>query len=102
MTAPAPFSRLTATASSSGIQPSKAWTPQVVGRPATLKDSLTVIGTPSSGARSPRFSCGVGLAGGGEGAVEVAHHHGVDRGVQRLDPGDRRLGELDRAHLSDR
>jgi hypothetical protein len=30
--------------------------PQVVGRPATLKDSLMVIGTPSSGRRSPRPS----------------------------------------------
>ena len=56
ITAPAAFSRWTATASSVGRQSLKAGMPQVVGRPATLNDSFTVIGRPSSGRRSPRAS----------------------------------------------
>ena len=54
ITAPAPLSLATATASVGAIQFLKAGEPQVVGRPATLNDSLTVIGTPSRGRRSPR------------------------------------------------
>ena len=56
ITAPAAFSRSTTTASSVGCQPLKAGMPQVVGRPATLYASFTVIGRPSSGLRSPRAS----------------------------------------------
>ena len=56
ITAPAAFSRATTTASSVGRQSLKAGMPQVVGRPATLNDSFTVIGRPSSGLRSPRAS----------------------------------------------
>ncbi len=39
----------------------------------------------------------VDLAGLGARAVEVAHDHRVDRPVQRLDPGDRGVGQLQRA-----
>ena len=56
ITAPAAFSRWTGTASSVGRQSLKAGMPQVVGSPATLNDSFTVIGRPSNGRRSPRAS----------------------------------------------
>src|ERR1044072_9188360 len=56
ITAPAAFSRWTGTAFSVGHQSLKAGMPQVVGRPATLNDSFTVIGRPSNGRRSPRAS----------------------------------------------
>ncbi len=45
---------------------------------------------------------GVGLRGGGERPVEVAHHHGVDRRVHRLDPLDRRPRQIGGAHLARR
>jgi hypothetical protein len=54
MIAPAAFSRCTARASASGRQSLNFGSPQVVGRPATLNGSLTVIGKPSSGRCSPR------------------------------------------------
>jgi hypothetical protein len=53
MIAPAALSRATATASSFGRQYWNIGMPQVIGRPATLNDSFTVIGMPSNGRRSP-------------------------------------------------
>ena len=56
-TAPAFLSRCTAKASAVGMLWRYASWPQVVGRPATLNDSFTVIGTPCSGPQSsPRAS----------------------------------------------
>src|SRR5580700_6739062 len=55
MMAPAVFNRRTAIASFSAVAPVPG-VPQVVGRPATLNDSLTVMGTPSKARRSPRAS----------------------------------------------
>src|ERR1700680_1400131 len=55
-TAPADLSLVTATASSVTGMRSVPGMPQVVGRPATLAHSLTVIGTPRGGPRSPRAS----------------------------------------------
>ena len=88
ITAPAAFSRWTGTASSVGRQSLKAGMPQVVGRPATLNDSFTVIGRPSNGRRSPRAS-GPGRQRSRLACpVEVTHHHGVDGFVERLDARD--------------
>ena len=58
----------------------------MVGRPATLKLSLMVIGTPNSGAlRSLLLVEGAGTRAG---AVEVAHHDGVDARIEAFDAGD--------------
>ena len=57
----------------------------LVGRPATLKFSLTVIGRPRSGWRQRHVSGSGGLPR----PVEIAYDDGVDLGVDRLDPGDR-------------
>jgi hypothetical protein len=43
---------------------------------------------------------GVGSLGGLAGAVEVAHHDGVDFLIERLDAGDDVIGELDRGNFS--
>src|SRR5215213_11842976 len=51
MIAPAARSRSTTVASQSEIAPRQAGLPHVVGRPATWKLSLIVIGTPSNGPR---------------------------------------------------
>jgi hypothetical protein len=56
MTPPASFTRTIASASCFGTKFLYAGKPQVVGRPATLKDSLAVRGMPSSGLVSPRVS----------------------------------------------
>src|ERR687896_2662577 len=53
MIAPAAFSRSTMNASS-GVLPASAQEPAVVGIPVVLMLSLTMIGIPSSGRRSPR------------------------------------------------
>jgi hypothetical protein len=53
-TAPAALSRCTVSASASGRQSRNFGLPQVVGRPATLNCSFTVIGRPRRGRRSPR------------------------------------------------
>src|SRR5438045_9327122 len=50
--APAPFSRCTMNASA-GVLPASAQEPAVVGIPVVSMLSLTMIGTPSSGRRSP-------------------------------------------------
>ena len=55
ITAPDALSRLTTSESRVAMFSLKAGSPQVVGRPARSKDSLTVIGRPSSGpSTSPR------------------------------------------------
>jgi hypothetical protein len=54
--APDALSLSTVTASAAGRQSFACGRPQVVGRPATSKDSFTVIGRPSSDRRSPRAS----------------------------------------------
>ena len=56
----------------------KGGRPQVVGRPATLKDSLTVIGRPSSGSRSPRARGSIGVCRRCAGPLEVADEDGVE------------------------
>ena len=53
MTAPAFFRRCTTRASAAGYQRQNCGSPQLVGMPTTLNCSLTVIGKPSSGRRSP-------------------------------------------------
>ena len=99
MIAPAALSRCTASASASGRQSWNFGWPQVVGRPATLNCSLTVIGRPSSGRRSPRAERCVGGIGGGARPVEIAHDDRVDLGVERLDAGDRAVDQLARRNL---
>src|ERR1044072_6700078 len=88
ITAPAAFSRWTGTAFSVGHQSLKAGMPQVVGRPATLNDSFTVIGRPSNRRRSPRASAGGAAAGV---AAERASVWGVlvgcGRGAKPPGPG---------------
>ncbi len=56
ITAPAPFSRATPVESALAFQSLNGSRPQVVGSPATWWESLTVIGTPSSGRVSPLAS----------------------------------------------
>jgi hypothetical protein len=56
ITAPAAFSRDTASASSVGSKFLNCGKPQVVGSPATLNGSFSVTGMPSSGRSSPRAS----------------------------------------------
>jgi hypothetical protein len=53
ITAPAVLSRATATASSVATKLLYGGIPHVVGSPAMLNDSLTVIGTPRSGPPAP-------------------------------------------------
>src|SRR6188768_2728317 len=48
---PAALRRATTVASYGGIQPSRIFDPQVVGRPSVARTSLTAIGTPSSADR---------------------------------------------------
>ena len=68
-TAPAALSRCDRERVLAGAPKSlNAGIPQVVGRPATLNDSFTVIGTPSNGRRSPRASAwSAAFAAGGPG-----------------------------------
>src|SRR5438477_163982 len=67
ITAPAALRRVTASASCIGCQPLNAGMPHVVGRPATLNASLTVIGKPSSGRRSPLAKMVQRVLGGAHG-----------------------------------
>ena len=57
------------------------------------------MGMPSSGFFTPRASVGVGGAGGGEAALEIAHADRIDLGVVPLDAADRVLRQFDRGDL---
>src|SRR3954468_19295417 len=86
--APAAFNRCTASASASGRQ-LESTKPPVVGSPATLNDSLTVIGRPSS----------VRVLRGGAGAFKIAHDDRIDLGVEGFDAGNGGLDQLARGDL---
>ena len=72
--------------------------PQVVGRPATLKLSLMVIGTPNSARAAVVFVVEGG--GAGAGTVEVAHHDGVDAGIEAFDAGDVMVEQFETAEVA--
>src|SRR2546423_1020184 len=97
MIAPAAFSRCTASASTSAFQSLSFGSPQVVGSPAMLNCSFTVIGRPSSGRPLPL--AGVGGIGGGAGTVEIAHDDSVNLAVERLDAVNRGIDQLARGDL---
>jgi hypothetical protein len=96
ITAPAAFSRSTRTASSVGRQSLKAGMPQVVGRPATLYDSFTVIGRPSNGRRSPRASAWSAAIAAWRARSKSRTTTAIDRFVERLDARDRLVEQFDR------
>ena len=76
---------------------SSRW-PRVVGRPWTSKLSLTVVGTPNSGA--DLSGCAVEGAGAGPGAVEVPDDYGVNAGIEPLGAGDVVVQEFQGTDLS--
>ncbi len=57
------------------------------------------MGMPSSGFCHAARQFGVGGAGGGEAALEIAHADRVDLGVVPLDAADRVLRQFDRGDL---
>jgi hypothetical protein len=62
--------------------------------PATSKPSLMVIGSPSSGSAFPALRRASDAAGRLARAGEIRPRHGVERRVERLDAGDRRLEQV--------
>ncbi|WP_456799032.1 hypothetical protein [Bradyrhizobium sp. USDA 4473] len=67
----------------------------MVGNPATLKDSFTVMGMAEQRPVLAARDRGVGSAGRVKAALEIAHAHRVDLAVMALDAADRILRELD-------
>jgi hypothetical protein len=100
ITAPAPFKRATAIASSAGRQSRPIGSPQVVGRPPTLKDSLTVIGIPSNGRRSPRANAASASAAEARARSKIAHDNRVDPRIMLFDSSDRVFQQLRRGDFS--
>ena len=80
-------------------RPARSTTPVpcVVSSPATSMLSLTAIGTPSSGAASPRAQAGLRGVGLGQRALGAHDAEGVDRRVQARDALEAELDELARA-----
>ena len=103
MTTSASLSRRVTVASYGGIQPSRIFEPTVVGTPSVVKMSLSASGTPASGpSSSPRGALGVDRAGRAERALGVDVQEGVHLLVDRGDPVQVRLGDLDGGHLAGR
>src|SRR5215469_2679872 len=98
MTAPAAFSRSTASVSAWGRRSLNFGSPMLVGRPATSKLSLTVIGRPRSGWLSP-FASATSAAAAASRARSKSRTTTALIWVDRLDPGDRGVDQLPRGNL---
>ena len=99
-TAPAALSRRTGRQSVSARQSRKCGKPHVVGRPAIVNCSLTVIGSPSK--RPPLFARqrGISVVGYRARSVEIPHDDGVDLLIKRLDLRNRSVDEFAGRDLS--
>src|ERR1700732_2755978 len=100
MTAPAAMRRSTSTALSAAMLSRHGGLPQVEGSPATLKDSLTVIGTPCSGPHSSPRASAASAARARSRALSTCQLPGDD-GVQRrvvlLGASDKEVEQLEAA-----
>src|SRR4051794_11243823 len=94
MIAPAASRRSTSTALSAAMLSRHGGLPQVLGNPATLNDSLTVIGTPCSGRLAARQR-GIGGAGAFAGPVDLPGDDRVECRVVSLGARHKEVEELD-------
>ena len=101
--APALMRRRTTVASMSATASAQSGLPQVVGRPATWKASLTVTGSPWSGPRGVRWASAAAAAASRrilQRRVPAYRGHGVDLAVDGVDPLQHRCCQLQSRHLA--
>ncbi len=103
ITTPAWRSRRVTVASYGGCQPSRMREPQVVGMSVVVNTSLSASGTP--GQRPERLTGGPALVHRARRGPRRVRRHVQERvqlAVDRGDPGQVRVGDLDRGHLAGR